>query len=251
MSEIYSALAPHYDRLMQDTDYSAWCDFYEACFAKYGVDTPAAIVDLGCGTGSISIELAKRGNSVTGLDTSEEMLALAYRKAEEAKVKLLLLSQNMTCFDSGTHTDAALCCFDGINYLADTGEVYSCFCSAYENLRGGGLFIFDISTPYKYENILANNSFVYEYEDLFTVWESFYNKKSGVCDFDLTFFVKHKNGLWERSDEYQCQRKYSERTIISLLKKAGFELLETASDIDFSPVTATSEREFFICKKKV
>lgn len=251
MSEIYSALAPHYDRLMQDIDYSAWCDFYEACFRKYGLEEPSDIVDLGCGTGSISIELAKRGHRVIGLDISEEMLALAYAKAEAAKVKLLLLSQNMTCFDTGAHMDAALCCFDGINYLSDTGDIYSCFCSVYENLRENGLFVFDISTAYKYENILANNSFVYEYEDLFAVWESFYNKKSGICDFDLTFFAKNKNGLWERSDEYQRQRKYSEKTILSLLKKAGFELLEKVCDIDFSPVIPTSEREFFICKKKV
>lgn len=251
MSEIYSALAPHYDRLMQDIPYPSWCDFYQACLAKYGISSPAAIVDLGCGTGSISIELAKRGHSVTGLDISEEMLALAFKKANAAGAKLLLLSQNMTCFDTGTLMDAALCCFDGVNYLADTSKVYSCFCSTYENLRENGLFIFDISTPYKYESILASNSFVYEFDDLFTVWESYYNKKSGICDFELTFFTKHGGQLWKQTKEYQRQRKYSEKTILALLKKAGFTLLETVSDIDFSPVTATSEREFFICTKRV
>lgn len=251
MSEIYNALAPHYDRLMADINYSAWCDFYEACFAKYNVEAPAFIADLGCGTGSISVELAKRGHSVTGFDISEEMLSLAYAKAEKSGANVLLLSQNMTCFDLGSPADVALCCFDGINYLSCTGDVYACFCSVYENLRENGLFIFDISTPYKYENILAGNSFVYEYEDLFTVWESFYNKKSGVCDFELTFFEKRKSGLWHKSKEYQRQRKYTEKTLSSLLSKAGFEISETFSDIDFSPVTKESEREFFICKKKV
>lgn len=250
MSEIYSALAPHYDRLMADVDYAAWCNFYEACFAKYGAEAPLSVADLGCGTGSISIELAKRGHRVTGFDISEEMLALAYSKAQKNEANILFLSQNMTCFDLGSQADAAICGFDGINYLPDTGDVYACFCSVYENLQENGLFIFDISTPYKYENILADNSFVYEYEDLFTVWESFYNKKSGVCDFELTFFEKRKNGLWHKSEEYQRQRKYTEKTLISLLSKAGFELLETAADTDFSPVTQTSDREFFICKKK-
>ena len=247
MTEQYATLAAYYDRIMEDIDYTAWCEFYKTCFAKY--DTAVhKMLDLACGTGSITVPLAQLGYDMTGLDLSAEMLALAQQKADTARVRIRFSEQNIALFDAGTGFDAAICSFDGYNYLTSPKDVTSSFARVYETLREGGMFIFDVSTPYKYENILADNAFVYEYDDLFLSWQNFYNKKTALCDFYLTFFIKEGNA-WHRVDETQRQRRYLLPRLAKMLKEAGFTVLEKVSDLDFSPVSEESDRAFFICKK--
>ena len=159
MNEQYAVLASYYDRVMEDVDYEAWCDFYEACFSENKI-SPKNILDLACGTGSITVPLAKRGYAMTGIDLSSEMLSLAQVKSDEAKVKLRLSEQNIALFHAGGCFDAVICSFDGINYLTSPKDVQSCFACVAETLSENGIFIFDISTPYKYEHILADNAFV-------------------------------------------------------------------------------------------
>ena len=248
MTEQYAVLAGYYDRIMEDTNYAAWCGFYLACFEKYGLHAEK-VLDLACGTGSITVPLAAAGYEMTGIDLSSEMLALARKKADDAGVRVCLSEQNIACFDAGGAFDAAVCSFDGVNYLTNSKDLVSCFARVQETLVPGGLFIFDVSTPYKYENVLADNAFVYEYDDLFLSWQNYYRKKSALCDFYLTFFVKSGQN-WHRFDEIQRQRCYPLPRLKKLLKEAGFSLLETVAGTDFSPLTDISERCFFICKKE-
>ena len=247
MNEQYAVLASYYDRIMEEVDYEAWCDFYEACFSENGI-APKNILDLACGTGSITVPLAKRGYALTGIDLSSEMLSLAQAKSDEAGVKLRLSEQNIALFDAGSQFESIICSFDGVNYLTSPKDVLSMFHCVSETLADGGLFIFDISTPYKYENILADNAFVYEYDDLFLTWQNFYQKKTGLCHFYLTFFVQDKDG-WQRYDEEQKQRRYLIPRLEKMLKEAGLTVIEKVSDVEFSPLTETSDRCFFICTK--
>lgn len=249
MNEQYAVLASYYDRIMEEVDYEAWCNFYEACFAENGI-APKNILDLACGTGSITVPLAKRGYSMTGIDLSAEMLSLAQSKSDEAKVKLRLSEQNIALFQAGGSFDAVICSFDGINYLTSPKDVQSCFASVAETLSEDGIFIFDISTPYKYEHILADNAFVYEYDDLFLSWQNYFNKKTGLCDFYLTFFIKNEKNTWQRLDETQRQRKYLPERLEKMLSEAGLTVIKKTADIDFSPLTEDSDRCFFICKKQ-
>ena len=247
MTEQYQTLAAYYDRIMEDIDYAAWCEFYKSCFEKHGASVQK-ILDLACGTGSITVPMAQMGYEMTGIDLSAEMLALAQKKAEEARVRIRFSEQNIALFDAGLGFDAAICSFDGYNYLTSPKDVVSSFARVYETLAEGGMFIFDVSTPHKYENILADNAFVYEYDDLFLSWQNFYNKKTALCDFYLTFFVKDGKA-WHRVDEVQRQRRYLLPRLAKMLKDTGFTVLETVSDLMFSPVSETSDRAFFICKK--
>ncbi|MBQ9748382.1 MAG: methyltransferase domain-containing protein [Clostridia bacterium] len=247
MTEQYQTLAAYYDRIMADIDYPAWADFYRTCFDKYDC-TVRRILDLACGTGSITVPLACAGYDVTGLDLSAEMLTLAEEKAERAHVRIRLSEQNIALFDAGRGYDAAICSFDGYNYLTKASDVTSSFARVYESLNDGGLFIFDVSTPYKYENILSDNAYVYEYDDLFLSWQNYFNRKSGLCDFYLTFFLKN-GAVWHRVDEYQRQRRYPLPRLRKMAEAAGFTVLETVSDLNFAPVDKTSERAFFLCKK--
>ena len=250
MTEQYAILASYYDRIMEDIDYEAWCDFYEACFSENGI-APKKSLDLACGTGSITVPLAKRGYALTGLDLSAEMLALAQDKCDEAKVKVRLSEQNIASFQAGNGFDAVICSFDGVNYLTSARDVQSCFARVSEALSDEGLFIFDISTPYKYENILADNAFVYEYDDLFLSWQNYFDKKSGLCDFYLTFFVKTEKNTRQRFDETQCQRKYTFDRLEKMLNEADLQVIRKVSDTDFSALTDESDRCFFICKRQV
>jgi 2-polyprenyl-3-methyl-5-hydroxy-6-metoxy-1,4-benzoquinol methylase len=177
MSEQYAVLASYYDRVMEDVDYEAWCDFYEACFSENGI-TPKNILDLACGTGSITVPLAKRGYALTGIDLSAEMLSLAQSKSDDANVKIRFSEQNIALFQAGSSFDAIICSFDGINYLTSPKDVQSCFASVAETLSEDGIFVFDISTPHIYEHILADNTFVYEYDDLFLSWQNYFNQKT-------------------------------------------------------------------------
>ena len=247
MTEQYATLAAYYDRIMEDIDYGAWAEFYKSCFEKHGASVHK-ILDLACGTGSITVPMAQMGYEMTGIDLSSEMLALAQKKAEDARVRIRFSEQNIALFDAGIGFDAAICSFDGYNYLTSPKDVASSFARVYETLHEGGMFIFDVSTPYKYENILSDNAFVYEYDDLFLSWQNFYNKKSALCDFYLTFFIK-ENGAWHRVDETQRQRRYLLPRLTKMLKDAGFTIFETVSDLAFSPVSETSDRAFFICSK--
>lgn len=243
----YSILAKYYDALMSGTDYAKWADFYEKCFDKYGASVKK-IVDIGCGTGSITTELAARGYAMTGVDISAEMLALAERKAEARGARVRYAEQDMVCLDTGAEADAVICSFDGINYLTETADVRACFSSVAETLAQGGLFIFDVSSPFKFKNILGDNAFVYELDDMFLSWQCFFSEKRGVCDYYLTFFEKD-GSAWQRYDETQRQRAYSTRTLEKIIKEAGMSPVAKFSDIDFSPVKDDGDRIFFVCRK--
>ena len=247
MNEQYTSLSLFYDAFMQDVDYAAWCDFYEEAFKRFSTSNVENLVDIGCGTGNITLPMALRGYKTTGLDLSEEMLALAEQKSQEARAGIRFLGADMRSFSLGFRADAAICSFDCINYLLKTADVEAAFWRAHENLEKGGIFIFDVATPYKYKNVLGGNAFVFENDDVFMTWENYWSEKSGICNFYLTFFVR-EGELYRREEEQQRQRSYSLKTIKKLLKNTGFTVLGEYGDIDFSPVTEESERAFFVCR---
>ena len=250
MAEQYAVLAEFYDRLMEDADYGAWVSFYLRCFEAFGV-RPEKILDLACGTGNITLPLAECGYDMTGIDQSAEMLCLARKKADDRKIRVCLSEQDIAAFDAGGRYDAAVCAFDGVNYLTSTSDVFSCFSRVYETLAEGGLFLFDVNTPYKYQKILSDNAFVYEYEELFVVWQNEYHEKSRLCDFYLTFFIKdkEKTSVWHRLDELQRQRCYALKTLEKKLAEAGFCRIDKFADTDLSPLAPDSQRCFFVCQK--
>ena len=247
MNTQYTSLSLFYDAFMQDVDYGAWCDFYEECFRRFSTIGVEKIADIGCGTGSITVPMARRGYKMTGLDLSEEMLALAAKKAEKAGVDIRFLCSDMRSFNLGFKSEAAICSFDCVNYILKTDDIEAAFYHAHENIEKDGVFVFDVSTPYKYKNLLADNVFVFENDDVFMTWENYFNEKTNICDFYLTFFIRNGK-VYRREDERQRQRCYSLRTIRKAAKDAGFSIVCECGDVDFSPLQEDSERCFFVCK---
>ncbi len=248
---IYDLLAPFYDKFNGDIDYSKWADFIEEVIKKeYKQGRPELVLDLGCGTGKMTFELAKRGYDMTGVDYSPEMLDMARVHADVLGYgnKILWLCQDMREFELYGTVDVAVCCLDGINHLTSTDDLNKCFDLVHNYLIPGGLFIFDINGKFKFENIYGSRDYVIEEENALCVWQNYYNEKSKICDFYITLFKECSDGRYERSDEVQREKMYTLRSIKNALSKNSLEFLGAYSDFNFKEGNDSDERLYIVAK---
>ncbi|NLK39783.1 MAG: class I SAM-dependent methyltransferase [Clostridiales bacterium] len=251
MSESYAVLAEIYDILNAEIDYDLWADYIEACFNRYQKRKIELVLDLACGTGKMSTALATRGYDMIGIDISENMLSYARQRAEEEGIdNLLLLCQDMRNFELYGTVDAVVCCLDGINHLTENGDLAQCLASIHNYLVPGGLFVFDVNSPYKFEKIYADNAYIFEGDNFYCGWQNYYNPKSRLCDFYISVFTPDNKGGYTRADAHQRERMYTERALKTSLTKAGFELLCLSGGYDFSPPAEVCER-FYITARRI
>lgn len=248
MITIYNDFAYYYDRLMGDVDYSQWADYIIDIFERYD-RKPELIADLGCGTGSFCVEMDKRGYEMIGIDASVEMLSCARQKALDSGSEVLFLNQNITEFELYGTVDVITCLMDSLNYITYKNDLKRFFRLVNNYLNPGGLFIFDINSPYKFENVLASNVFYETSEDVSYIWQNSYDKKSEVCRFDLTFFVK-EGELYRRFDEVHYERNYAVEELTEMLGNAGMKVLGIYAAFGFRKPNPKSERVFFACVKQ-
>ena len=252
---IYDLIAPLYDRVNGDVDYVKWADFIEKIIKReHKGSYPELVLDLGCGTGRMTLELSKRGYDMTGVDYSVEMLDIARSRAEDEGLsdKILWLCQDMREFELYGTVDVTVSCLDTVNHLTSSKDLLRCFSLVHNYLSPDGLFIFDVNGQYKFENIYANESYVMEDEGSFCVWQNFYNEKSRICDFYITLFEENEDGSYERYDEEQRERMYTLKSLKKALSDNGFEFLGAYSDFDFTPGDDSNERMYIVarCIKK-
>ena len=252
-SEGYNSLARVYDKLNAEIDYSAWADFIEKCFAKYLKTKPEIVLDLACGTGSMTYKLAERGYDMIGVDGSADMLSEAYsRGTSVGDTNILYLLQDMRSFELYGTVGAVTCCLDSINYLTGDGDVEKCFKTVHNYLEPDGIFVFDMNTPYKFENIYGDNSYILEDKidgkGVFCGWQNYYDSKSRICSFYLSLF-EECDGAYIRSDEEQHERCYTLEEVKNSLAECGFELLSVCCDYDFNEINENTERWYFVAKR--
>ncbi len=252
----YDVMAPIYDRMNEEIDYARWADFIEAQFARFAKAKPELVLDLAAGTGSMTIELARRGYDMTAIDMSEDMLSAAADRIAEAELSgVLLLLQDMTEFELYGTVDAIVCCLDSVNHLTGQGDFARCASLAHNYLNPDGLFLFDVNTPHKFETVYGENDFILDDEEGGTVccWRNFYDKETGICDFDLTVFTERADGTYSRTDTVQKERCYTEEEIRLTLEKAGFEVLGFFADYHFTAASETDDRWYIAarCKKDI
>lgn len=246
----YRALASVYDRLNGDVDYEAWADFICRSLEREGIGKGASLLELGCGTGSMTMALARRGFDLIALDRSEEMLAVAQQRIVEAGLSdILLLSGDMTDFELYGTVDAVVCCLDGINHLTKREEAAACFQLVQNYLNPGGVFLFDLNTPYKFRTKYADNDYILEEDGAVCCWQNRLNKRGDLCDFYLTVFERLPNGLYRRTDGVERERCYGFAAVKRLLVEAGLTFGSVVSGYDFAEVTETAERWYFMARK--
>ena len=246
MNDQYSVLAECYDALNSHIDYSKWAKSLKALLKKHGVKDGSLVLDLACGTGNVTLPLSKLGYDMIGIDLSYEMLNCA--RGKKGSEKVLWLCQDMKSFELYGTVGATVCCLDSINYLTTQAGLKKCFSLIHNYLDPNGIFIFDINTPYKFENIYSDRHYILEADGIYCGWQNYFDKKSSLCDFDLTFFIENENGSYFRRSESQRQRCWQIKTISNELEKAGFDIIGIYSDLKNNELTDISERAFFVCR---
>jgi SAM-dependent methyltransferase len=183
------------------------------------------MIDLACGTGAATLIFAAAGIDVTGVDSSEQMLRVARCASESADIPVRWQHADMRCFDVKRRVDLVTCFYDGMNYVHELTEMAEVFSSVRRALRPDGLFIFDLNTRQKFAANWNETCYVaVDREDIFGLYQSWYQPETGLSPLILTFFVRDKAGKWERFEEEHIERAYPLDHIYSLLTDGGFEV---------------------------
>ncbi len=248
MASDYALIAEVYDRINGDVDYVKLAREYEKLFARYG-SRPEILLDLACGTGRLTGELAALGFDMIGVDGSPEMLMRAQERLA-GRERVLLLCQQMEELDLYGTVDGAVCCLDGLNSLTEEGALERALSKVSLFLIPGGIFIFDLNTRYKFERVLAQNSYIYDYDEFCCIWQNRYDAGSGICDFEMTYFLREADGRYSRQDELLRERMYPREEIDRALERTGFTLLGTYGDLRLAPAKENDERIYYIVQKR-
>ncbi|MBR1584563.1 MAG: methyltransferase domain-containing protein [Clostridia bacterium] len=219
---MYTAFARVYDALMDSVDYPAWARHYQHLMDGCGVPNKGKLVECACGTGGITLPLKAMGYSITGIDLSEDMLAVAMEKARAAGLTVPFVRQDMTHLAVPGRVHAVLATCDGVNYLTEPAQVKAFFFAAHAALRPGGALIFDVSTPDKLTGDLGDHTLFSDDEQIAYIWRNHYEEKTACVRLDLSLFVRRPDGAYDRMEEHQIQRAHSRAELRAWLKEAGF-----------------------------
>ena len=246
----YRFLAGCYDRFTYDVDYAAWAGYIEKHFRKRPLPGNT-VLDLACGTGSLTRELALRGYEMIGADQSPEMLAQAAEKNRGvAPVEPMFLCQPMERLDLYGTIDACVCCLDSVNYVTDPKKLARAFQRVHLFLMPGGLFLFDINTPEKLEG-LDGQVFLDETEDAYCVWRAEFSKRGRVCSYFMDIFrLDRETGQWDRGEELHRERAYTVAQLTAMLEEAGFQDIRTYGELTMRPPKPGEQRIFFTARKE-
>lgn len=245
--DIYNKFANLYDELMGDFDYKNWFHYIEETFKKYDKN-PKNILEMACGTGNLSYYLASAGYNLTCFDLSSDMLSKAYDKLRKFK-NIKILNQNMIDFDLNKKFEGIISICDSINYILDKEDLHQTFKNVWNHLENDGIFIFDINSHYKLKNIIGNNIFVEDRDNIFYTWQNYYDDNEDICEFYLTFFFSEDGESFERFDEEHREKAYKTHEIIDLLKDIGFKKIDYYQAFSFNEPVEETERINFVAIK--
>ena len=244
----YDDFSRFYDLLTDNVEYEKRADYFCRLLSMCGIKE-GILLDLGCGTGSVSVKMAEKGFDVIGVDSSIGMLNAAQQKMFERGKHMLLLNQKMQEIDLYGTVDCAICVLDGINHLDSAEDVRKTFEKVSLFMNPGGAFAFDVNTIHKHKNVLADNAFVFEPDGLFCVWQNNYNSSDNSVEISLDFF-EEEDGVYYRTGESFSERAYELDEIKKWLEDSGFEVVGIFDDLTTDEVRADSEKAVFLARKK-
>lgn len=247
MSNGYSIFAQFYDTLTQNIDYKQCAQYYDSILKEYGVKKNDIVLDLACGTGSLSEELDSLGYDVIAVDNSPEMLNIAMNKKFKSGKNIQYICQDMRNLDLYGNADAIICSLDSLNHLNNLDDVKKVFERVHLFCNPDGIFIFDINTEFKHKVILGNHTFIYDTEDVYCVWQNTCINSRVLIELD--FFVPNDEGHYNRYEESFYENAYSLELIESALRETGFEILLIRDGENNTPVSDTTQRAVYCARK--
>ena len=243
--EAYTSFAEVYDTFMDNVPYDEWGEYLVSLLKKYGVED-GLVLDMGCGTGAMTRYLDAHGYDMTGIDVSEEMLTIA---KEKSSPDILYLLQDMREFELYGTMRAAVSICDSMNYILEEDDLLQVFSLVNNYLDPGGIFIFDLNTVYKYQEILGEQTIAEDREECSFIWDNFYDEEEMINEYDLTVFVQEEGDLFRRYCETHYQRAYSLETVRALIEKAGMEILAIYDAFTYNKPKPDSERVYFVARE--
>ncbi len=245
----YGIFASVYDILTENVKYEKITNRICSLLHENGVDG-GLLLDLGCGTGTLSFLLENNGYDVIGVDASEDMLMVANEKKYEENSNVMFLCQKAENLDLFGTIDGAVSCLDTINHIVTIEKVKKSIEKVSLFMNMGGIFIFDMNTPYKHEKILSNNTFIYDMDEVYCAWQNSYDKETATTRIDLDFFIKNEDDDgYERYSESFSEYAYNPQDILNLLNECGFEVLNIYDDYNNNQINAETQRLVIVAKK--
>lgn len=247
--ESYTSFAKVYDTFMDNVPYEEWSEYLYELLCEYGVDQ-GIILDLGCGTGNITEILARRAYDMIGVDYSEEMLQMAMEKPSKEEHGILYLAQDMRELELYGTVNAVVSICDSMNYITSEEDLLEVFKLVNNYLDPGGVFIFDLNTIFKYEELLGENTFAETREECSFIWDNYYDEEEQINEYQLTLFVEDKEtAQYNKLEEVHYQKAYDLEVIKGLLLEAGLEFITVYDAFSKSLPSEQSERVYFIAKE--
>jgi ubiquinone/menaquinone biosynthesis C-methylase UbiE len=244
--DCYKEFAQIYDELINsDIDYKAWASSI-LCICKENNINMESYLDLACGTGNLTVEIASEFKNIFAVDLSSEMLSQAEMKMRKAQIKVRLVCQDICELNLINDFNLITCCLDSSNYILEEENFKKYLVGVYNLLKNDGLFIFDINSYYKLTNVLGNNTYNYDNDDVVYIWENYL--ENDIVDMSLTFFVK-EGQVYRRFDEQHSERAYTEEYIENLLKEIGFKIVKKMDKYEDKIVSDITERICYVLKK--
>ena len=266
--ESYSDFAYLYDTFMEDVPYEMWAEIITELIERYSIADRKSILDLGCGTGTLTSLMAKKGYNMIGADYSVDMLSVARNKAIQSGDDILYICQDMRELELPNPVDAVICVCDSINYMTSAEDMDAVMNGVYANLKKDGLFILDFNTLYKYETVIGDTTIAENREDCSFIWENYFDPETHINEYDVTFFAKVGAGadgysdrqedtegctdeqgyagaedeeLFGRFTETHVQKGYTLSEMRTFAQKAGFSI---AAEYEASDSDEDSDGEF-------
>ncbi len=244
----FTALAPHYDELMQVVPYDVWVDYVLLLFSTVEHD-PKTLLDCACGTGNVSFELAKSGIEVTGVDIAPEMIAIARQKASNSEFPLRFFEADLSNFDLGERFDSATCLYDSLNYILDPQTLRAAFARIAAHLVLGGIFVFDMNSDYAISADLFTQTNFDPNKALHYNWQAHYDPQTRITNVEMRFSKRENDGNESTFLETHRERAYLLDEVREMLEATGWEILKIYDAYTLNHPHGTSERWFFVVRK--
>lgn len=249
--EAYTDFASVYDKFMDETPYEQWSNNVKNVLSEYGIQD-GLVLELGCGTGSMTELLAKMGYDMIGVDYSAEMLNIASAKKAESGLDILYLNQDMREFELYGTVRAVVSVCDSVNYLLEKEELEECFRLVNNYLDPKGVFFFDFNTRYKYETVIGDTVIAENREDCSFIWENYFDTDEMINEYDLTIFVREgeDDDMYRKFEETHFQRGYTLEEMKECIEKSGMVFIKAFDADTLGEVTATSERVYCVAMEQ-